>query len=86
MASSTAGEVITCKAGVVWEAGQPISIQQIQVAPPQSKGVRIKITHTSLCHTDIYFWKGKDGGAWFPRILGHEGAGIVEALEVKLRS
>jgi Zn-dependent alcohol dehydrogenase len=80
MASSTAGEVITCKAGVVWEAGQPISIQQIQVAPPQSKEVRIKITHTSLCHTDIYFWKGKDGGAWFPRILGHEGAGIVESV------
>lgn len=80
MASCTAGEVITCKAGVVWEAGQPITIQQIQVDPPQSKEVRIKITHTSLCRTDIYFWKGKDGGAWFPRILGHEGAGIVESV------
>jgi len=80
MASSTAGEVITCKAGVVWEAGHPITIQQIQVAPPQSKEVRIKITHTSLCQTDIFYWQGKDGGAWFPRILGHEGAGIVESV------
>eukprot|EP01018_Ginkgo_biloba_P011386 Gb_11872 [translate_table: standard] len=77
---SNAGKVITCKAGVVWEAGQPISIQQIQVSPPLSNEVRIKITHTSLCHTDIYFWKGKDGGSWFPRILGHEGAGIVESV------
>ncbi|KAH9323553.1 hypothetical protein KI387_018192, partial [Taxus chinensis] len=65
---------------VVWEAGQPLSLETIQVSPPQPKEVRIKITHTSLCHTDIFFWKGKDGGAWFPRILGHEGAGVVESV------
>jgi Zn-dependent alcohol dehydrogenase len=31
-------------------------MEEVHVAPPQAGEVRIKITHTSLCHTDIFFW------------------------------
>lgn len=35
---------------------------------------------TALCHTDVYTWSGKDPEGIFPCILGHEAAGIIEAI------
>jgi alcohol dehydrogenase len=76
---STAGKVITCKAAVAWGPKQPLVIEEIQVDPPNSMEVRIKITHTSLCHSDLTFWMIEDEKL-FPRIFGHEAAGIVESV------
>ncbi|KAK6114993.1 hypothetical protein DH2020_007262 [Rehmannia glutinosa] len=73
--SSTAGQVIKCKAAVAWEAGKPLVIEEVEVAPPQKMEVRLKILFTSLCHTDVYFWEAKAQDSVFPRILGHEAAG-----------
>ncbi|XP_042449583.1 alcohol dehydrogenase 1-like isoform X3 [Zingiber officinale] len=42
--------------------------------------VRMKILFTSLCHTDVYFWEAKGQEPVFPRIFGHEAAGIVESV------
>ncbi|KAI5683870.1 hypothetical protein M9H77_05098 [Catharanthus roseus] len=78
--SSTAGQVIKCKAAVAWEAGKPLVIEQIEVAPPQKMEVRVKIMFTSLCHTDVYFWEAKGQTPLFPRIFGHEAGGIVESV------
>ncbi|BAF10417.1 alcohol dehydrogenase class-3 [Oryza sativa Japonica Group] len=80
MASSTQGQVITCKAAVAWEANRPMTIEDVQVAPPQAGEVRVKILFTALCHTDHYTWSGKDPEGLFPCILGHEAAGIVESV------
>ncbi|KAK6131996.1 hypothetical protein DH2020_034263 [Rehmannia glutinosa] len=60
--SSTAGQVIKGKAAVAWEAGKPLVIEEVEVAPPQKMEVRLKILFTSLCHTDVYFWEAKDCG------------------------
>ena len=46
-------------AAVAWEAGKPLVIEEVEVAPPQSMEVRLKILFTSLCHTDVYFWEAK---------------------------
>ena len=46
-------------AAVAWEAGKPLSIEEVEVAPPQAMEVRVKILYTSLCHTDVYFWEAK---------------------------
>ncbi|GAY40149.1 hypothetical protein CUMW_049830 [Citrus unshiu] len=78
--SSTAGLILTCKAAVAWEAGKPLIIQDVEVAPPQAMEVRIKIKYTSLCRTDLYFWESKGQTPLFPRIFGHEAAGVVESL------
>lgn len=77
---STAGQVIRCKAAVAWEAGKPLVIEEVEVAPPQKMEVRVKILFTSLCHTDVYFWEAKGQTPVFPRILGHEAGGIVESV------
>nr|KJB24124.1 hypothetical protein B456_004G129000 [Gossypium raimondii] len=77
----TAGKVITCKAAVAWGPGQPLVIEDVQVAPPQKMEVRVKILFTSICHTDLSSWKGEnEAQRAYPRILGHEAAGIVESV------
>ncbi|CAZ81736.1 unnamed protein product [Tuber melanosporum] len=78
--SSTQGKTITCKAAIAWEPGKPLSIEEIEVAPPRAHEVRIKIHYTGVCHTDAYTLSGKDPEGAFPIVLGHEGAGIVESI------
>ena len=37
-------QVITCRAAVAWEAKRPLVIEDIEVAPPKAKEVRIKVS------------------------------------------
>lgn len=46
-------------AAVSREPGAPLVIEEITVAPPMPHEVRIRIICTSLCHSDITFWKMK---------------------------
>ncbi|KAM3688562.1 hypothetical protein ACJW31_10G160100 [Castanea mollissima] len=80
MSSTTAGQVIRCKAAVAWEAGKPLVIEEVEVAPAQAMEVRLKILFTSLCHTDVYFWEAKGQTPLFPRIFGPLAGGIVESV------
>ncbi|KAH0704284.1 hypothetical protein KY285_018562 [Solanum tuberosum] len=72
-------KVITCKAAVVWKEGEMIKIEEIQVDPPKSNEVRIKMLFASLCHTDILTTNGYPYPL-FPRVLGHEGVGMIESV------
>lgn len=78
--SEFAGKPIRCKAAVAREAGEPLVIEEVMVAPPNPHEVRIKIICTSLCYSDVTFWKLNVPPAIFPRILGHEATGIVESI------
>ncbi|OJJ42833.1 hypothetical protein ASPZODRAFT_146999 [Penicilliopsis zonata CBS 506.65] len=78
--ADTVGKTITCKAAIAWAAGEPLSVEDVEVAPPKAHEVRIEIYHTGVCHTDAYTLSGKDPEGAFPVILGHEGAGIVESV------
>jgi len=60
-------------------AGEPLTIEEIVVDPPKAYEIRIRVICTSLCHTDITFWKAKVAPV-FPRILGHEAYGVVESV------
>ncbi|KAF9437726.1 GDP/GTP exchange factor for ARF [Entomortierella beljakovae] len=71
---------ITCRAAIAWEAGKPLSIETVEVAPPKAGEVRIKIAATGVCHTDAYTLSGADSEGVFPVIFGHEGAGVVESV------
>ncbi|KAF5397668.1 Alcohol dehydrogenase class-3 chain H [Paragonimus heterotremus] len=73
-------QILKCKAAVAWAANQPLSIENITVAPPSRGEVRIKVYSTGVCHTDAYTLNGLDPEGVFPVILGHEGAGIVESV------
>lgn len=71
---------IKCKAAIAWGPGQPLSIGEIEVMPPQAGEVRIKLVATGVCHTDAFTLSGDDPEGVFPCILGHEGGGIVESV------
>ncbi|XP_014384690.1 PREDICTED: alcohol dehydrogenase 4, partial [Myotis brandtii] len=76
----TKGKVIKCKAAIAWEANKPLCIEEVEVAPPKAHEVRIQIIATALCHTEAHILHPKFTEAFFPVILGHEGAGIVESV------
>ncbi|KAM4087092.1 hypothetical protein ACJW30_10G150800 [Castanea mollissima] len=79
--SATAGKVLRCKAAICRNPGEPLVIEDIEVDPPKAWEIRIKIICTTLCHTDITYWKMKTGlVAAFPRIFGHEAVGVVESV------
>uniref|UniRef100_A0A3Q2QAX6 Enoyl reductase (ER) domain-containing protein n=1 Tax=Fundulus heteroclitus TaxID=8078 RepID=A0A3Q2QAX6_FUNHE len=77
---ATAGKVIKCKAAVAWEFNQPLVIEEVEVAPPQEKEIRIKIVAAGVCQSDLYFLLKCMNKAMFPAVLGHEAAGIVESV------
>jgi S-(hydroxymethyl)glutathione dehydrogenase/alcohol dehydrogenase len=68
------------RAAVAWEAGQPLSIEQVDVAGPKAGEVLVRIVATGVCHTDAFTLSGDDPEGQFPVILGHEGGGIVEEV------
>jgi len=68
------------RAAVAWEAGKPLSIEQVDVAGPKAGEVLVRIVATGVCHTDAFTLSGDDPEGQFPVILGHEGGGIVEEV------
>ncbi|EPJ46771.1 MAG: S-(hydroxymethyl)glutathione dehydrogenase/class III alcohol dehydrogenase [Osedax symbiont Rs1] len=73
-------KTIKSKAAIAWAAGQPLSIEDIDVMPPQAGEVRVKIIASGVCHTDAFTLSGDDPEGIFPVVLGHEGGGIVESI------
>jgi S-(hydroxymethyl)glutathione dehydrogenase/alcohol dehydrogenase len=74
------------KAAVAWKAGQPLTIEEVDLADPRQGEVLVEIKATGICHTDQFTLSGADPEGLFPAILGHEGAGIVRALGAGVKS
>ena len=67
------------KAAVLHQPG-PLSIEEVQVADVEPREVRIRTMATGLCHSDLHFIEGKNTYPLMPVVMGHEGAGVVEAV------
>src|SRR5450755_2419490 len=65
------------RAAVAWKAGEPLTIETIDIEGPKAGEVLVEIMATGVCHTDAFTLSGEDPEGIFPAILGHEGAGIV---------
>ncbi|TXR53158.1 S-(hydroxymethyl)glutathione dehydrogenase/class III alcohol dehydrogenase [Reinekea thalattae] len=75
-----ANGMIESKAAVAWRQGAPLSIETVEVMPPKSGEVLVKIVASGVCHTDAFTLSGDDPEGIFPCILGHEGGGVVAAV------
>ena len=73
-------DFIKTRAAVAWAANEPLVIEELDLMPPQAGEVLVRIVATGVCHTDAYTLSGADPEGIFPCVLGHEGAGIVEAV------
>lgn len=65
------------RAAVAWQAGHPLTIEEVDLAAPKAGEVLVEVKATGICHTDYYTLSGADPEGLFPAILGHEGAGVV---------
>lgn len=66
------------QAAVSHSRGEPLKIEEVELADIGADEVLIKIVATGVCHTDAESINGR--GAPFPAVLGHEGAGIIEKV------
>jgi S-(hydroxymethyl)glutathione dehydrogenase/alcohol dehydrogenase len=65
------------RAAVLESFGEPLAVQEVEIAPPRSGEVLVKIHACGVCHTDLYTASGADPSGYVPCVLGHEGAGVV---------
>jgi S-(hydroxymethyl)glutathione dehydrogenase / alcohol dehydrogenase len=68
------------RAAVLEEFGQPLAVQDVELADPRAGEVLVRLAACGVCHTDLYTASGADPSGYAPAVLGHEGAGIVEAV------
>jgi len=68
------------RAAVLEEFGQPLVVQEVDLAEPKSGEVLVRLEACGVCHTDMYTASGADPSGYAPTVLGHEGAGVVEAV------
>jgi S-(hydroxymethyl)glutathione dehydrogenase/alcohol dehydrogenase len=71
---------IKSKAAIAWGPKQALSVEEVDVMPPQAGEVLVRIVASGVCHTDAYTLSGEDSEGKFPCILGHEGGGVVEQI------
>jgi S-(hydroxymethyl)glutathione dehydrogenase / alcohol dehydrogenase len=68
------------RAAVLEEFGQPLVVQEVELAEPKPGEVLVRLVACGVCHTDLYTASGADPSGYAPAVLGHEGAGVVEAV------
>jgi aryl-alcohol dehydrogenase len=65
------------QAAVVWEAGAPLSIEEVDLDEPREDEILVRVEAVGVCHTDDKSRQAKLPVV-LPMILGHEGSGVVE--------
>ena len=59
--------------------GEPLSIEELHLAEPQSGQIQVQVLASAICHSDIHFFDNAWGGK-LPAVWGHEAAGVVEKV------
>jgi S-(hydroxymethyl)glutathione dehydrogenase / alcohol dehydrogenase len=67
-------------AAVALEPGAELAVEEVLLDPPQAGEVLIRVAAAGVCHSDLHLAEGHLGAGRFPIVLGHEGAGVVEAV------
>ncbi len=68
------------RAAVAHEPGVPLAVEQVLLEPPRAGEVLVRVAAAGVCHSDLHLADGHLGRRRFPIVLGHEGAGVVEAV------
>src|SRR3954468_23187948 len=68
------------RAAVLEEFAQPLVVQEVELDGPGPGEVLVRLAACGVCHTDMYTASGADPSGYAPAVLGHEGAGVVEAI------
>ena len=73
------------KAAVLRQVGTPLPLADVQINKPGPHEVLIRTKAAGLCHSDLHFIEGSYPHP-LPAVLGHESAGVVEAVGSEVRT
>jgi Zn-dependent alcohol dehydrogenase len=68
------------RAVVLREPGRPVAAEEVELDPPRDDEVLVRVAAAGVCHSDVHLADGALGAGRWPMVLGHEGAGVVEAV------
>jgi len=68
------------RAAVLHRPGQPLTVEEVELDPPKADEVLVRVAAAGVCHSDVRYADGELGTDYWPVILGHEGAGVVEEV------
>nr|MBA2331525.1 alcohol dehydrogenase catalytic domain-containing protein [Actinomycetota bacterium] len=68
------------RAAVLHRPGTPVVVEEVELTPPRQREVLVRVVAAGVCHSDVRLADGALGAGRFPIVLGHEGAGVVEAV------
>jgi S-(hydroxymethyl)glutathione dehydrogenase/alcohol dehydrogenase len=70
---------VRIRAAVLREPGRPVVVEEVELDAPKRDEVLVRIAAAGVCHSDVRLADGDLGSDRWPVVLGHEGAGVVEA-------
>ena len=77
---------LTMNAAVFVAPNEPLEVQQLQISSTPGRGeVLVKLAASGVCHSDFHVLRG-EWASPAPMVLGHEGAGVVEAVGRDVRT
>ena len=68
------------KAAVLHHPSRPVTVEVVELDPPKAAEVLVRVAAAGVCHSDVRYADGDLGAGRWPIVLGHEGAGVVEAV------
>lgn len=68
------------KAAVLRQPGEAVAVEDVELDPPKAGEVLVRVAAAGVCHSDVRYADGELGPGKWPIVLGHEGAGVVEAV------
>ncbi|HEY0888628.1 MAG TPA: Zn-dependent alcohol dehydrogenase [Nocardioides sp.] len=77
--------MIETQAAVLTAVNEPLQLTTIRVDDPEPHEVRIAVTNVGLCHSDLHYMTGTVPTD-LPVVVGHEVAGVVEAVGADVAS
>jgi S-(hydroxymethyl)glutathione dehydrogenase / alcohol dehydrogenase len=79
-AAADLSRAISMDAVVLREPGRPVSVETVSLEAPCRAEVLVRVAAAGVCHSDVHLADGVLGDGRWPMVLGHEGAGVVEAV------
>ena len=68
------------RAAVLREYRTPLEVCELELDPPRDGELLVRVAAAGVCHSDLHLADGHIGAGRHPMVLGHEGAGVVEAV------
>ncbi|MCS3433935.1 Zn-dependent oxidoreductase [Klebsiella sp. BIGb0407] len=65
---------------IVIQQPNELVVEERPVPQPTAGEVRVKVRYASICGSDVHIWRGHNPFARYPRVIGHEFFGVIDAV------